>query len=400
MRHFFSPLFLLLFISVIVIAGQNSQEIIHLIRGGISDETMRAWIETQHDFKLTEQEIEELRQAGASTELIGWLQSTGRVSQESVLEKEPEHPSPTETSDPSQSSSAPIEVPSFSVEVQLVNIIATVGDKKGNPVRGLNRDDFLVYEDGKLQQITNFSAEEKPMSVGILLDISGSMEEKLEPARDALKHFINILHPDDEFFLYTFNDDVQFVQDFTSDRRRLSAAMESLYAIGGTALYDVLIKGLQKISQGARERKAIVLISDGMDTTSDSDFEKVLYWARRAEVPIYSIGLGHEKGFFSSLFKHQDHQEEDFDPRTLTALSAETGGQPKLLANLAHHHEGKVDHIDEAVKELAVWLKYQYDFAYTPLNDKKDGTWREIKVETKRKELKVNARKGYYAPAS
>src|SRR5438132_13975376 len=163
----------------------------------------------------------------------------------------------------------PIVAAQLKVDVALVNVVATVTDETGHYVSDLSQDDLIVYEDGKVQKISHFSqSNELPVSMGVLLDTSGSMERKIGTATTAVERFIRSIHKDDDIFLMTFANRPELRQDFTDDRDRLAKALRRVTVGGGTALYDALDESLRKLKQGRHDKKAILLITDGEDTSS------------------------------------------------------------------------------------------------------------------------------------
>ncbi|MGC4085845.1 MAG: VWA domain-containing protein [Vicinamibacterales bacterium] len=184
----------------------------------------------------------------------------------------------------------------FKSGVDLINVTATVSDANGRFVPGLTQDDFVVYENGVRQEITSFSAERVPVSLGIVLDTSGSMAgEKMDDARSALDRFLyDLLDERDEVFLYRFSDHPVLVQDWTTDRASLSRAMKRIAPNGGTALYDAILEALPLAQRGRNQKKALVVISDGNDTSSIATLREVRDAARDGEVLIYAIGIDGE----------------------------------------------------------------------------------------------------------
>ena len=160
------------------------------------------------------------------------------------------------------------------VDVRLVNVFATVTNAEGRHVGGLTRDDFILEEDGSIQEIAHFGHDQRiPVSVGILLDLSGSMINKMKTAVNAVDRFIRQIHPDDDIFLMTFATRTELKQDFTDSRDKLSKALRSVQANGATSMYDALDQGLMKIKSGRHQKQAILLISDGEDTSSRTKFQ-------------------------------------------------------------------------------------------------------------------------------
>jgi len=284
----------------------------------------------------------------------------------------------------------------FEVDVNLVNVTATVTDKKGNLVKGLTREDFELYEDGKRQEIVHTAADENaPLSLAIILDTSGSMVDKIDDARDALKHFLASINPKSESCVFQFETIVRLVQDFTPDPKKLGNALESLYADGATAMYDAVSQAVIKLKEGQFSKKAILLITDGNDTVSKNSFKEVREELQRSDVLIYVIGIGHgERGSYGhgSIGGAGD----EVNKKVLEDFTKDTGGRTFIVKG-AHVVKGK-DVIDEAARAVAKDLYYQYILAYVSSNESGNGDWRKIKVKVKKKKVHVLARRGYRRP--
>src|SRR5690606_4307877 len=181
----------------------------------------------------------------------------------------------------------------FRSAVELINVTATVTDRDGRFVSGLQKEDFAVFEDGQPQSITHFSNERVPVSLGIVLDISGSMSgEKFRAAELALNRFLyELLAPEDEIFIITFSDDVDLASDWTTDRGRLSRALSMVRPRGGTALYDAAAEAVPMAQSGRHKKKAVLIISDGVDTDSRTDAHALQALIRETEVLVYAIGI-------------------------------------------------------------------------------------------------------------
>ena len=181
----------------------------------------------------------------------------------------------------------------FRSGVELINVTATVTDTHGRFVPGLTRDDFSLLEDGRPQEITHFSAERVPVSLGIAIDTSGSMAgEKWDAARRALDRFLfDLLDPEDEVFVYRFNDRPELVHDWTTDRERVSRALARVSPRGGTALYDTVAEALPLAQAGKHRKKALLVISDGNDTSSSVGTRELELLVRETEVMVYAIGI-------------------------------------------------------------------------------------------------------------
>src|ERR1051326_7275714 len=186
------------------------------------------------------------------------------------------------------------------VDVALVNVVATITDETGHYVSDLTQDDLVVYEDGQAQKISHFSqANDLPVSIGLLLDTSGSMERKIGTATTAVERFIRSVHQDDDIFLMTFANRPELRQDFTDDRDRLARALRRVTVGGGTALYDALDEGLRKIRKGKHDKRAILLITDGEDTSSYISLEEAQSRVREAELLVYCLGISPTGGYMT-----------------------------------------------------------------------------------------------------
>src|SRR2546425_9996872 len=191
----------------------------------------------------------------------------------------------------------PVLAAQLKVDVALVNVVATVTDEPGHYISGLTENDLIVLEDGKEQKISHFSqSNDLPVSMGVLLDTSGSMERKIGTATTAVERFIRSIHKDDDIFLMTFANRPELRQDFTDDRDRLAKALRRVTVGGGTALYDALDEGLRKIKQGRHEKKAILLLTDGEDTSSFMTFDQAESMIRESELLVYCLGISPSGG--------------------------------------------------------------------------------------------------------
>lgn len=205
------------------------------------------------------------------------------------------------------------------VDVSLVNVVATVTDQRGRYVSDLGPEDFILEEDGRRQEISHFSrSNDLPVSVGIVLDTSASMERKIGTATRAVDRFIRNIHSDDDIFFMTFDDTPRVRQDFTSDRDKLSTALYKTKLGSGTALYDGLIAGLDKLKKGKHNKKAILLISDGYDTSSEYDSEVALLVTRESEVLVYCLGIAPDGSLRPPL-------SEEAPPRQIPGSPGQTG---------------------------------------------------------------------------
>jgi VWFA-related protein len=258
--------------------------------------------------------------------------------------------------------------------VNRVVLWVSATDKEGNFVTDLALEDLHVYEEGREQEILDFYREERPITMGILLDSSGSMKEKLREVHEAASAFVDTLREQDRAMVIDFDDKVFLVEDLTSDRERLKNAITSTEAIGGTAIYDVLHATYRKIGE-IEGRKAIVLLSDGEDTASQFGFQRVLEEAKSNSALIFSIGLG---GGGQGPRKSVLRDFSDF-----------TGGRSYFVKKAAE--------LGQVYERIAEELRTQYYIAYSTTNEEWDGRWIKIKVATDREDLDVRARRGYFA---
>ncbi|MCC7124078.1 MAG: VWA domain-containing protein, partial [Acidobacteria bacterium] len=181
----------------------------------------------------------------------------------------------------------------FRSGVDLINVTATVTDRTGRFLAGLTKDDFVVYEDDQPVEITHFSAESAPVSLGIVLDTSGSMQgDKWNSARDAIDRFLaQLAGEDDDFFLYSFSGGVKLLQDWTNDRQAISWSLGRVRPNGGTAMYDAVAEAVPMAHGGRNRKKAVVIISDGNDTSSQATVREIKQMVRETEVLVYAVGI-------------------------------------------------------------------------------------------------------------
>lgn len=263
-------------------------------------------------------------------------------------------------------------------EVNRVILWASVTDRKEQFVTGLSRDDFRVTEDGKEQTIQDFTAEDRPITMAILLDTSGSMKERMKSVHEAAGSFVDTLRPEDRALVIAFDDKVFLLQDATADHDALKEAITSTEALGATAIYDALHAAFRKL-RPIQGRKAIVLLSDGDDTSSQFGFSRILEEAKAQNVLIYGIGLG-----VSFLDTSRKNVMKDF--------SDVTGGRAYFVKQTAE--------LSGVYQQIADELRKQYYITYSTQNRTWDGRWIKVKVETKSPDLSVRSRKGFFAVRS
>ncbi len=300
----------------------------------------------------------------------------------------PGTPTPAPMSAAPGSNQAPIPIPDAEeVSVRLVMVSASVEDRQGRVVKGLKADDFKLLDERVPQKIEYFSVEgDEPVSIAFLLDVSGSMRQlgKLEAAKDAIRYFVLNLRPQDRFALVCFADEqVAWVTDFTADRDTFLERLNVQEGYGQTALRDAVAATPRLVDERTPGRKAIVLLTDGVDNASHLSLNEAVQLARRVEVPIYTVG-------FRTLSELDPPRGKGLEGEAvLRRFSDETGGA------LFSVHDP--DDLKEAIVRINVELRYQYLIGYQPTLREWDGRYRNIRLETKNNRFSVRSRKGYYA---
>jgi len=280
----------------------------------------------------------------------------------------------------------------LNVDTVVVEVPVSVLDKEGRPVDGLKQENFQVFEDKVLQTIKTFRHEDIPLSLGLVIDNSGSMRNKRERVNSAALAFVRESNPEDETAIINFDDSAYLEQDFTSSIGDLIDALENIDARGETALYDALYLAAEKVTkEGKKDKKAILLITDGEDNVSKYGINKVIEALRQSKVTLYAVGLLEEDDQRGGLFKKAPSKKAKDD---LIKFADITGGQAYFPKNL--------DEVEELVKTIAHDLRNHYTITYTPTNKNLDGTWREVTVKiTPPKNMPKftsHAKQGYYAP--
>jgi len=317
----------------------------------------------------------------------------------------------------------------FKSGVELVNVTASVTDGSGRFVGGLTKDDFVVYEDDRVREVSQFSNERVPVSLGILLDTSGSMTpDKMTAARAAISRFVNqLLSPEDELFFVDFNSRSRLDQDWTTDRRRIMRAVENVDANGGTAMYDAIADALPTAVGGKHQKKALLVITDGNDRDSTMRPNELRQAIRESEVLVYALGVdgttsdryqqppimqppipipfpipgSRPRGRFPQILGGGgggsngrqrrgawNAGDDRVNAGALRAITDDTGGRTEIV-----HGFGD---LDDATARIADELSKQYYLGYANTNAK-DGRWHSIRVEVKDRRYTVRARRGYIA---
>ena len=273
----------------------------------------------------------------------------------------------------------------FRVSVDLISLNVTVTDFRNRFITDLTRDDFRVFEDGVHQELDVFSQEDLPLRMILLLDSSASMEEKMGFAQQAAVRFVGQMKDDDLTEVVEFGSKAHIIQPFTANAEELSKAILRTQAGGTTSLYNALYIALKDLSRRRSDirRQAIVVLSDGEDTSSLVSFDQVLELTKDTDVTIYTISLRREGARKGEYFSEAEH--------VLKKLAEETGGQWFFP-----------DHIDElksVYARIAKELKSQYSMGFFSNNTRRDGSWRRVVVQTTSEEgLLVRTKLGYYAP--
>lgn len=305
----------------------------------------------------------------------------------------------------------------FRSGVELINVTATVTDDNGRFVSGLRKEDFTVYEDGQRQEITHFSNDRVPVSLGILLDTSGSMTpDKMASARAAIDRFIfDLLGAEDEIFFMEFNNVPRLTQQFTKDRRALSRAVNRVNPAGGTAMFDAVADAVPLAGAGQNRKKALLVISDGNDTNSNIRVAELRQLIRESEVMVYALGVdstsrsnggtvvrppqlpipipfpfprGGRRPYANPQIVFSSGSGDRVNADALRQITDDTGGRTEIVRGF--------DGLDAATARIADELSKQYYLGY-PASGERDGRWHAIRVEVGDSRLTVRARRGYVA---
>jgi Ca-activated chloride channel family protein len=275
------------------------------------------------------------------------------------------------------------------VDTTLVVIPVTVTDPTNRFVLGLDKEDFSISEDAVEQKITHFSGEDAPLSVGILVDTSGSMDLKLETSRLAVSEFLKTMNAQDEAFLIQFSDAAEVIQSFTGNMKQIESRMTTLQSGGLTALLDAVDLGIREMKKAKNPRKALVIVSDGGDNHSRYTATDIKDVVREADTQIFAFGV--------------------FDPVIFPQLSTEEVSGPRLLAQIADQTGGRAfgasqfSQLPGIAEKIAIELRNQYVLGYAPENKDRDGKYRHVEVRIQQPKslpaLKARWRLGYYAPS-
>ena len=274
-------------------------------------------------------------------------------------------------------------MPRFRGGIDLVSVTATVTDGDGRFVADLRKEDFSVYEDGKRQTLTQFTRERVPVSLGILLDASGSMNaEKLRAAKAAISHLVfNLLEKEDELFFIEFGFNARLTQGWTTDRRLIRYALDDVsHPAGDTALYDAIALALPTAEEGRHVKKALLVISDGNDTRSLITMTELRRTIVESDVLVYAVGIDNPPG--------ARQESERVDVAALRQITDDTGGRTEAVRGAGV--------LDAAIARIANELRQQYSLGYST-SVPRDGQWHELRVEVRDRRLNVRARHGFIA---
>jgi Ca-activated chloride channel family protein len=274
------------------------------------------------------------------------------------------------------------------VDTTLVLIPVAVTEPNGRFVTGLEKENFKISEEKVEQEISQFSSDDSPLSVGIVFDTSGSMGDKLQKSRQAVVQFMKTANPEDEFFLVQFNDRPELAVPFTPDPENIQSRLAFIQSKGRTALLDGVYLAMNEMKRARNGRKAILIISDGGDNSSRYTESEVRKAVREADVQIYAIGI------FEPYASRGRTPEELNGPTLLAEIAEQTGGRHFPVENLAE--------LPDVAAKIGLELRNEYVLGYSPKNLTRDGKYRRVQVKlvktTGLPPLKAMFRTGYYAP--
>lgn len=270
--------------------------------------------------------------------------------------------------------------------VVLINV--TVTDPLNRFVTGLEKEHFRLFEDKVEQEITQFSSEDAPISIGLVFDTSGSMGSKLQKSRQAAAEFFKTANPSDEFFMVQFNDRPELSVPFTTDTDRIQSALTFTQSRGRTALLDSVYLAMHEMKKAHNPRKALLIISDGGDNSSRYTETEIKNAVREADVQIFAIGI------FEAMANRSRTPEEASGPSLLNELAEQTGGREYPVENIAE--------LPDIAAKIGIELRNEYILGYSPKNRERDGKFRRVQVKLNQPRglppLKAYYRLGYYAP--
>ena len=269
----------------------------------------------------------------------------------------------------------------FRADARLVVLHATVVDRSGKLLTGLPKTAFHAYEDGVEQQVKLFRREDVPVSMGLIIDNSGSMKEKRQKVEAAAMALVKASNPQDEVFIVNFNDEPFQDVPFTSDLKKMQEGLARIDSRGGTAMRDAILGSIAYAkTRGKRDKKVLVVVTDGNDNMSESTLERVIQEAQQREVLIYTIGL----------LAEETRRDANEARHALDAITRATGGEA--------HYPKELDEVGPVALQVARDIRSQYIIGYTPSNQKLDGGFRQIRVTASGPNRpEVRTRTGYWA---
>jgi VWFA-related protein len=299
--------------------------------------------------------------------------------------QQPAAPPPPPPPEPVQEAPEPPLQSGYTIQrsVDLVVLHVSVTDERGQFVPGLKGENFRVFEDDAEQKVAVLRQEDVPVSVGLLIDNSGSMIDKREQVNAAALTFVKTSNPDDEAFVAHFNDKYYFDHDFTNDLSELKRALEHVDSSGSTALYDAASLSLDHLKRGYLDKKVLLIVSDGEDNSSHHNLDATLQQAQRSSALIYAVGL----------LREEAPESAERDRQALLALTRATGGAALFPDNLQD--------VESICTQIARDIRHQYTLAYYPTNTHKDGSFRLLRVQIVPPlgsgNISARTRTGYYA---
>jgi Ca-activated chloride channel homolog len=289
---------------------------------------------------------------------------------------------------PGQNSSAEKQGSTIKVQVNLVVLHTTVLDDRGRFADGLKQENFRILEDKVEQKLSVFKREDLPVSMGLVIDNSGSMRDKRPRVNEAAITLVENSNPQDEAFVVNFNDDfyLDLDKDFTNSIPELKEALERIDSRGSTALYDAIIGSLDHLKKASKDKRVLLVVTDGEDNTSRNSLEKTIREIQKTDTVIYTIGL----------LSQESKKNAKRAKKALEEISLASGGLSYFPEN--------VDDVHNICRQVAHDIRNQYTLAYYPTNSKRDGTFRAVQVEVipprGRGKLLARTRNGYYAPTA
>ena len=275
----------------------------------------------------------------------------------------------------------------FSVDVELVNVITTVFDESGKYVDGLKKEDFKIFEDGKEQQVSFFSHDLRvPISVGVLVDTSGSMKHKLQQALQTVREVSLALSPQDEMFVITFNSDVEVRQKFTNNIQDVQKSLRDVKSGGETAAYDAIGLGLREMKNAKHNKKVLILVTDGFDTKSKINANQVEEQLKHSEVMVYAIGIDDDENDAFVLRREKYHIYHYM----LNKLTAPSGGRAYRMFT------GRTYALQTVAQLLLEELHQQYTLSYYPTSGREGTAWRQVEVKVDKSGSQIRHKTGYF----